>query len=789
MIGDAETTGLFHFDLQRSLRFRLRFISVRVLDRLLYLLLVAFLTLIYSPVALLPPYLPEVGEVATRNVKAEREILIEDKDSTFQRRELAAQAVPPVYDWDLGMMEPILSHLREELAWLKENRGDLGRVSVPVPFDSFAEQVAQVLPERTGDPRETLRNAFSERLAERVPAGALDELLRMTEYDTLLKSVEQWLVPLGQRKVVANADVLKDLERAVYTIQFLGKNSEKRATGTADLIDLDSLRHQLGETASLHLAAITRSLRDWLLAETRAMVRPNLVLNLSETQLRRGKAHESVEAVYFHARRGEMVVREGEMVNEATRLKIEALNRSNRTGVTIFRLVGLATSLGLVLWMGRIFLIRTSRGFPRDKRTLHIAGAILLVVALLTPLVYSVGLGMAELFHWPVGMVMYLPPVALGSALISMIIGARHSLPGGSLVTGTVLSFLAAMMVNGGLPLFLYYLIGSLAGGFSLRTCRRRFDVLIAGTWIGLFQMSAVPAVESLAGNLPSLEWLTGAGMAFTSGLLAGLLGLALIPLLESMFNLTTDSRLLELASGDHPLLKELSLRAPGTYHHSVMMSNLAEAAAEAIGANPLMARVMALYHDIGKMTKPQYFVENQSGENRHDQLSPAMSAKVIVGHVKDGEELANRYKLGHPVLAAITEHQGNGLLQYFYNKALNRAAKRGEYVEEAEYRYPGPKPQSKESGILMVADSVEAAARTLKQPSPAQIQALVRRIIAGKIRDGQMDECDLTLKDLSKIEEAFTRVLTLGFYHHRIEYPDQIKAIRPRGTPQAAAS
>ncbi|MBF0142052.1 MAG: HDIG domain-containing protein [Magnetococcales bacterium] len=356
------------------------------------------------------------------------------------------------------------------------------------------------------------------------------------------------------------------------------------------------------------------------------------------------------------------------------------------------------------------------------------------------------------------------------------------------MILGTLLSFLTALVSGGGLPLFVYHMVGSLVGGMRLRSCRARSDLLKAGVWIGVAQMATVPVVELLAGHSPGWEWLLGMGMALSGGLLAGLWGLALIPLLESVFDVTTDSRVLELASSDNPLLKELSLRTPGTYHHSVMMSNLAEAAAEAIGANPLLARIMALYHDIGKMKNPQYFVENQSGHNRHDQLSPSMSAKVIMAHVKNGVDLARQYRLGDPVLEAIQSHHGNSLLQYFYNKAQQLATRRGEVVSEEEFRYHGILPRSREAGILMLADAVEAAARTLSNPSPAQIEAMVRRLVAARVADGQLDDCRLTMAEIAGVEEAFTRVLTLGFYHHRIEYPDQVKARKLQQAKEAVA-
>ncbi len=197
----------------------------------------------------------------------------------------------------------------------------------------------------------------------------------------------------------------------------------------------------------------------------------------------------------------------------------------------------------------------------------------------------------------------------------------------------------------------------------------------------------------------------------------------------------------------------------------------------------------MALYHDVGKMKKPHYFVENQSGTNRHDNLLPSMSSRVIMAHVKDGIELAQAYKLGGPILEAIMTHHGTTTLQYFYNRAINQASKKGEVVEIEDYRYHGPKPYSREAGILMLADSVEAAARSLKNPSSAQIQSLIKRIIGHKISEGQLDECRLTLQDIGHIEEAFFRVLTLGFYHNRIEYPDQIKRKKERAERERGGS
>ncbi|MBF0620842.1 MAG: HDIG domain-containing protein [Magnetococcales bacterium] len=801
------------------------FRSSILVDQFFFGLLVALLTLIYSPVVLRPPYLPNVGEVAGYDIKADRDLLIEDSESTERRRNEAASAILPVYDWDAGMMDHIMTHIERSLTWMADTRranpgiseeklrdGLIQRLEldepVPIPvfrilFDldtPFEDQPIQ--PEIQTDDTEPSSNVVDSKrvvddqtaatqpittgsdLSASTPTTDITALAQPIatasppqSYVDIVKELRSWLQPFAQQRIVSRREILRDLARSAYTVRKVEQQGvESRASGSAELMDIESFREVLKRTVGRLFLDHPGILRSWILKLVDDQIRPNLALNLTETKLRRQHASEAVEQAYFSIRKGEILLREGEVVKPVNRLKVERLYKSDSKSRNFIKLLGMAGVLGMIFVVGRGFLLRTAATFPRDKKTLYLLGTILLVVALVCISINAIGDGLADLFHWPDRMVAYLPPVALGSALASLMVGARTSIPGGSLVLGTTLSFLSTMAVNGGTSIFAYYLLGSLVGGAGLRTSRHRFGVLKSGLWIGIFQLAAFPVIELLMGYPPSIDWITGATMALSSGLLAGLFGLAIIPLMEWAFNITTDSRLLELASGDHPLLKELSLRAPGTYHHSVMMGNLAEAAAEKIGANPLMARVMALYHDIGKMTKPHYYVENQSGENRHDQLSPSMSVKVIQSHIKDGVELARKYNLSGPVLDAITEHQGTGQLRFFYNKALQESTKKGEEIREEEYRYPGPRPQSKESGILMVADSVEAAARTLKTPSPAQIQALVRRIINIKIEDRQLDECNLTLKDLSQIEEAFTRVLTLGFYHHRIAYPDQIR-------------
>jgi putative nucleotidyltransferase with HDIG domain len=256
------------------------------------------------------------------------------------------------------------------------------------------------------------------------------------------------------------------------------------------------------------------------------------------------------------------------------------------------------------------------------------------------------------------------------------------------------------------------------------------------------------------------------------NGLLTPIMTYGLLPLIESTFDITTDFSLLELSNLNHPLLKRLSVQAPGTYHHSIIVGNLAEAAAQAVNANSLLARVGSYYHDVGKMEKAEYFVENQiSKENPHRKLVPRMSALILMNHVKRGLEIAEKYKLPSSIKEIIVQHQGTTLMSFFYQKALEKNG--SEKVSEEDYRYPGPKPQAKEAAIVMLADAVEAATRSLKEPTHSRLKGLIEDLVDGRFQEGELDESPLTLKDLGRIKESFLTILA-GTFHARVEYPEK---------------
>jgi putative nucleotidyltransferase with HDIG domain len=355
-----------------------------------------------------------------------------------------------------------------------------------------------------------------------------------------------------------------------------------------------------------------------------------------------------------------------------------------------------------------------------------------------------------------------------------------------ALLMSLCLTFAMTVTIGGKLNDLLVAMGGQATAILVLRSVRTRTRLVEVGAMAGLAYLAMTVATEMYAGQTWRLIALD-AGRGLLWGTLAGFLVSGLLPLVERCFAVVTDVSLLELGDGSHPLLQELVRRAPGTYTHSMTVATLAEPAAEAIGANPLLARVGSYFHDVGKMLKPQYFIENQTGENRHDALEPALSTLIIIGHVKDGVALAEQYRLPRPVIDFIQQHHGTTLVEYFYREALRIQESQGHaprglegqpHPLEPTFRYPGPKPQTRENGIVMLADAVESSSRALAVPTPGSLRKLVHDLLMKRLLDGQFEESGLTLTELHLIEEALCKGL-IALYHSRIKYPEPPPAER----------
>jgi len=361
-------------------------------------------------------------------------------------------------------------------------------------------------------------------------------------------------------------------------------------------------------------------------------------------------------------------------------------------------------------------------------------------------------------------------PVAAIGILVMLLYNDLHL----ALIMSFASSVLVGFVLGNRFDLMIVYFTGSLIGAFSVKDARTRAELINAGFMISIFQVLCIILLD------PYKDFLLGKNFLFNyfrplflNGFISAFIVMAILKVFEYLFGVLTNFSLLELSDFNHPLLKKMILEAPGTYHHSLFVGNLSEAAANSVGANTLLCRVGAYYHDIGKIDKPEYFTENQIFEaNKHDDLEPTMSRLVIFNHVKNGVDMAQKYNLHPKIVDFIQEHHGKSLMHYFYQRAVSEAPEHEE-VDEQTFRYPGPKPQTREVAIVMLADSVEGACRALEDPTPSRIDETVHKIINNKFIDGQLDECDLTLKDIELIGMTFTRVLA-AMYHTRVKYPEK---------------
>lgn len=360
-------------------------------------------------------------------------------------------------------------------------------------------------------------------------------------------------------------------------------------------------------------------------------------------------------------------------------------------------------------------------------------------------------------------------PVAAFSMLVAILLNERIAL-----FLTLFLSLLIGILVGGKMEVLLFYLGGGMAGVYAVAFARTRSDLTKSGVVISYVNLGIVIAygfIYQYPFHRIGVDCLWGVG----NGFLSAVLTIGVLPFLERIFGIVTDFRLLELADLNTPLLKKLLIHAPGTHHHSVVVANLAETAAEEVGANPLLTRVAAYYHDVGKLSKPEYFSENQAEESKHKDLKPSLSASVLRSHLKEGVEIAKSHNLPPRIIDIIRQHHGTSVMTFFYRLAKEKQGEEKQPVKESDFRYPGPKPQNREAAIIMLADAVEATSRTLTKPTALRLEEMVKRVINDKFIDSELDECDLTLKDLTKIAATFTRLLT-GIYHSRVEYPSEEK-------------
>ncbi|HKY31342.1 MAG TPA: HDIG domain-containing protein [Candidatus Polarisedimenticolia bacterium] len=695
----------------------------------------------------------DVGEVATATIKAPYDIEIPDEKATLDRREAERRAVAPVFDLVVSLTADQVSRLRSLFDRGREAMADLGIRPGTRPDE---EAIARL--------REALRSALPDRTVA---------MLAREGFSHDLEAVAVKLYGAAmQGLVVDSRDRLPD--EGVVSVREVrpGSTTEYEFAQPSQIRDLSQARAAMAER-------VDRDLGDWPGADRRALLSlldgyliSNLSYNASETERRRAAAMASVPQVFTRIPRGRVIVREGEVFTPEA---IDVLGRISQRAPASVDWVALGGHALLVVLL-LLFLQRYVRAHQKVFHRVKNLYTLVLLVTLFVTVGSWAGVFVADAvadslvlapFNDPAAYYWALP-VSAGAMLITLLANGRVAT-----VSSAFVAALFGMVLGWDARAIVFALVSSFAAIYGISKYERRTAILKACALVGGVNATVVIAIMGIEGGFGGLSsGLFQVAMAAAGGILVAPIVSFSLPMLEWLFNVLTDIRLLELSNLDNPLLRRLSVEAPGTYNHSVIAGTLAEQAAEEIGAHALLCRVAAYYHDIGKMAKPDYFVENmRDGVNRHDRLSPRMSSLIIASHVKEGMRLAEEFNLPRQIRDIIPEHHGTRLITYFYKKAQRKEDPDVPEIHESDYRYPGPKPQTKEAAIFMMADSVEAAARTVEEPTPAKFEEVITTVTNAIVLDGQLDECDLTFSDLGRIRASFLKSL-VAVHHHRIAYP-----------------
>jgi putative nucleotidyltransferase with HDIG domain len=712
------------------------------------------ITLVLSPSFHLGFKEVNVGDIATKEVKSAQDLLVEDEKSTREKRAEAEKSVLSVYDFDPSVLTDAEARIRSAF-----------QKGAPPPKGEKGPDKSLSLNPRN-EIETTLRLSFTS------SEWALLEKKRFNP--SISEAALKLITPVLKKGVIADKDSLDpDADKGIF-IRDIHTRSDRRDLPPFDFLDVKEARGNLRAQSEQFRPTLGIESTSLALKLAEHFLKPNLTFNKDETEDRKMKARDMVNPVYFQVKRGEVILRAGDRVREDHLSIINALRRVQERSHVISILIGMCLLTFFLLASIYQFATKNIRKVAFSQKDMLFFSTALVATAAILKLFLMITdvLGTAFL-SIPSSAYLYLFPIAAGAMLVRIVINSEVAI-----IFSILVAYFSAVMMGNQLSLFIFAFIGSIVGAHKVAQCEQRTVILKAGLMVGAANALMIFSYTLLSGNPFKMNFMADLGFGFLGGILASILVLGIAPIVESLFRYTTDIKLLELANMDNLLIKDLILQAPGTYHHSVIVGSLAEAAAKAVSANPLLSRVSAYYHDIGKLKKPLYFIENAGGgENKHDHLTPTMSSLILLSHIKDGLELARENRLGERVAHIIQQHHGTSLIFYFYQKAKEQAS---EPLNEEDFRYPGPKPQTKEAGLVMLADAVEAASRALSDPNPSRIKSLVQRIISDVFLDGQLEECELTLKDLHKIEDSFTHILT-AIFHQRIDYPSPSEAANKR--------
>ena len=725
-----------------------------------------------------------LGDVAQRDIKSPRDFFIEDQEATEANRRQSVDMVLTVYDYDSQLARMLNRNVEAVFAEMRaaadaqvspefQKHGSTGGSSKKP--DTADQMLAPIIAEK--------RRYLEEKLGIRVSQGAYEALEKIgfsKEISDLISRILQEILSNG---VVTNKEILlKESEKGIILRDVRTKN-EQELNQLKKIYGLDQAKTMVRIVGQPLLRDLDYDLLNLVVDFVQRLIQPNITLNRSETQERKNKAAADIKPVLHKIKAGEMLLREGELVTEVQLLKLQALETRTKKEQVFLTSIGAAMLfMCLLITTYILHFNQPGRLPPGHNKSLLFMASVFLTFFFLAELSCKLSEVLTQNSAIPIHMssMRFGIPLAAGAMIICVFMGLKIAMP-----LAAIMAFAFAVIFENNLVIFLFFLVNGTMAAYWIRHCRERKVFITAGVKLGLLNILLVTSIDFYLAELTGAKLLWDWTFGFMGGIGAGIVTAGIVPLVEIAFGYTTDISLLELASLDRPILRRLMIEAPGTYHHSVIVGSLVEAAASEIGANPLLAKVCGYYHDIGKIKKPLYYIENQEGgKNKHDKLAPSMSSLILISHIKDGVETAKVNKLGKVIIDIIRQHHGTSIIKYFYEKA--RQQKGEDSVNIDDFRYAGPKPQTREAGLVMLADVIEAASRTLDNPTPSRIQGLIKNLFNDILSDGQLDECELTLKDLHKIARSFDKILN-GIHHHRIEYIEKRSSASANGKGRTA--
>lgn len=706
------------------------------------------------------------GDIARSTIKAKADMTIEDRSNIEGRRKQAVQDLPPVYDYLTGSgaenLDAVVRYFGRGRAILADFLKEKGFSD----YKAFSQN----------EQFNSLRPQIITKLRKNLPIKTNDEILSFYLQKNFDKTLQDYAVELVRRisrfSLVPKEKEITKIKKNGY-LRSVGEGDSEQYRLITDISDVRSIEKILStvyvQSQDMQIPALDKM---YIQKFAALAVKPNLVLNQARTNEEKRHREAEVEPVYYRIKKGEVIIREGDIINNITLAKITGMKRESSKFSAFLNIAGLVIFLGAFLIAIRAYTSFFVYRYVKIENLFILFCSILILQLLLLKASFIAAETLGTHFLMSpfdkIESYFYALPFAAGPLLLTSLSNQLIAI-----ILAVALSGFTGIMTDGNFYIAFFSMISGFAGIYGIRHYRERSAFIKASMIVSLINIIYITSVNLITGKLEPVVFFFEVFLGFIGGFLIAFFASFLAPLFESAFGIATDIKLLELSSADRDLLRQLTIEAPGTYQHSVMVGMLAEAGAAEIRANALFCRVAALYHDIGKLAKPDYFVENNPNAPKlHRKQKPHMSALIIVNHVKKGIAMAKEHKIPQSIIDIIPQHHGTRLIGSFYQLAKEQSDPAIEVINEEDFRYPGPKPQTKEAAMIMIADTAEAATRTIENPTPHKIRSAVEDLVNRIFLDGQLDECQLTFIELRRSTEAIIKKIT-AIFHGRIEYPE----------------